>query len=99
MPAYAIAKMKWEETHGPDRYLKLVQNSLRSVGARYLAFGPTKLVEGSDGPQHLALVEFPSLDAAKHFYESEEYKLPRTIRVASAKTDWVVWIDGLTLGP
>jgi uncharacterized protein (DUF1330 family) len=97
MPAYAVAKMRWTDAQGPERYLKLVQSTLKSFGGRYLAFGSTTIVEGSEAPLDLAIVEFPSVDAAKRFYESEEYRLPRKIRAVSAKTDWVVWIDGLTL--
>ena|SRR5579864_632928 len=95
MAAYAVAKMKWTEAQGPERYLKLVQNTLKSFGGKYLAFGPVTVMEGSDAPLDLAIVEFPSLDAAKQFYESEDYSLPRKIRAVSAKTDWIVFIDGL----
>ena len=77
MAAYAVSQIKWEEAHGPERYLKLVQNALRSYGGRYLAFGPVIVVEGNNVPHDLAIVEFPSLDAAKRFYESEEYGLAR----------------------
>jgi uncharacterized protein (DUF1330 family) len=97
MTAYAVGHITWEEAQGPERYLKLVQNSLRAFGGRYLAFGPVIAVEGSKVPLYLAIVEFPSLDEAKRFYESEEYSLARKIRAISAKTDWVVFIDGVTM--
>jgi len=48
-------------------------------------------------PAHIAIVEFPSLDAAKSSYDSEEYRLSRKIRAISAKTDWLVFVDGLNL--
>ena len=97
MAAYAVAQIKWEETHGPERYLKLVQKSLKPFGGKYLAFGQVTVVEGSNAPRDLAIVEYPSLDIAQRFYESEEYSLARKIRALSAKTDWVVFIDGLTV--
>jgi len=97
MAAYAVAKMKWKEAQGPERYLKLVQNTLKSFGGKYLAFGPVTVIEGSDAPLDLAIVEFPSLDEAKRFYESEEYRLPRKIRAVSAETDWVVFVDGVKI--
>ena len=97
MAAYAVAKMKWTEMQGPERYLKLVQNTLKLFGGKYLAFGPVTVMEGSNAPLDLAIVEFPSLDAAKQFYESEDYSLPRKIRAVSAKTDWVVFVDGLKI--
>ncbi len=97
MAAYTVAQIRWEEAHGPERYLKLVQNVLKQYGGSYLAFGPVTIVEGEGAPTQLAIVEFPSLDAAKQFFESEEYRLPRKIRAVSAKTDWVVFVDGLKI--
>jgi uncharacterized protein (DUF1330 family) len=97
MPAYAVARIRWGEAQGLERYLKLVQKSLKPFGGKYLAFGRANAVEGSNVPQELAIVEFPSLDAAKRFYESEEYSLARKIRAISAKTEWVVFVDGLTM--
>jgi uncharacterized protein (DUF1330 family) len=97
MAAYAVAEIAWNEVHGPERYLKLVQTVLKHYGGRYLAFGPVKAMEGREVPLHLAIVEFPSMDAAKRFYESEEYGLARKIRAISAKTEWVGFVDGLTI--
>jgi len=97
MPAYATAQIRWEEAHGPERYVKVVQQSLKRFGGRYLAFAPVTVVEGSMVPAHIAIVEFPSLDAAKSSYDSEEYRLSRKIRAISAKTDWLVFVDGLNL--
>jgi uncharacterized protein (DUF1330 family) len=97
MPAYAVAHIKWTETQGPERYMKLVQQSLKPFGGKYLAFGRGTLVEGSDAPLDLVIVEFPSLDAANRFYKSAEYGLARKIRAISAKTDWVVFLDGKTV--
>lgn len=95
MAAYTVAQIRWEEAHGPQRYLKLVQNALKPYGGRYLVFGPVTVVEGSNAPMQLAIVEFPSLQEAKRFYDSEEYGLARKIRAISSKTDWVVFVDGL----
>lgn len=95
MPAYAVAKVLWEEPYGPEDYLKRVQDSLRRVGGKYLAFGRATQVEGSGVPQHLALAEFPSLEAAKEFFESKEYTELSNVRVYSARTDWLVLVDGL----
>jgi uncharacterized protein (DUF1330 family) len=100
MPAYAVSQIRWEEAHGPERYVKMVQQILKPFGGRYLAFALATVVEGSNvpgAPAYTAIVEFPSLDAAKHFYESEEYGLARKIRAISAKTDWLVFVDGLNI--
>jgi uncharacterized protein (DUF1330 family) len=96
MAAYAVAYIRWSEAQGPERYIKGVQHALKPFGGKYLAFAPVTVVEGSDPPVHLGIAEFPSLDAAKRFYDSAEYALSRKIRAISAKTDWLVFVDGLT---
>lgn len=97
MTAYAVAEIRWDEHQGLDRYLKMVQSALTPFGGRYLAFGPATVVEGRDAPVHLAIVEFPSLADAKRFYDSDQYGLPRKIRALSAKTEWLVFVDGLKI--
>jgi len=39
------------------------------------------------------LVEFPSMDALKQWYESEEYQEPKALRLRSADFD-ILFIDG-----
>jgi uncharacterized protein (DUF1330 family) len=97
MPAYAVSQIRWEDAHGPERYVKLVQQALNPFGGKYLAFAPANVIEGSMAPAYIAIVEFPSLDAAKQFYESEQYRLARKIRAISAKTDWLCFVDGLNV--
>jgi uncharacterized protein (DUF1330 family) len=97
MATYAVAHIMWDDAVGPEHYLELVQKSLVQYGGRYLAFGPVTVIEGSHVPLHLAIVEFPSLDAAQRFYDSEEYGSVRKIRAISATTDWLVFIDGMTI--
>jgi uncharacterized protein (DUF1330 family) len=95
MPAYAVAQITWDDSVVLDRYLKSVGKSLAAVGGKYLAFGAVTVIEGGNAaPKHLAIVEFPSLEVAKRFYDSAEYSLSRKIRAISAKTNWVVWVDG-----
>ena len=97
MPAYAIGQIRWEEARGPERYVKGVQQSLKLFGGKYLAFAQPTVIEGTMPSAYIAIVEFPSLDAAKQFYESVEYSLARKIRAISAKTDWAVFVDGLKI--
>ena len=97
MPAYAIGQIRWQEAHGPERYVKGVQQSLKPFGGKYLAFALPTVIEGTMPSAYIAIVEFPSLDAAKQFYESAEYSLSKKIRALSAKTDWAVFVDGLKI--
>lgn len=96
MPAYLVACVTWNDSDAPQRYGKIVVDSLKPYGGKYLARGPiSSVVEGADAPSRLAIVEFPSLEQARQWHKSEVYKPALAIRAASATTHWVVIIDGL----
>ncbi len=96
MPAYLVARVTWNDAEAAQRYGKIVIDTLKPFGGRYLARGPISAVaEGQDPPSRLAIVEFPSLEQAKQWHECDEYKPALAIRLASATTHWIVFIDGL----
>ena len=53
--------------------------------------GPAEQLEGSNPPKRVVVLEFPSLDAAKQFYNSAEYGPVKAIRLKASSGDlWVV---------
>jgi len=96
MPAYLVACITWNDTGAVERYGKIVVDSLKPFGGRYLARGPiSSVVEGADAPKRLAIVEFPTLEQAKQWHESDAYQPALAIRAASATTHWIVFIEGI----
>lgn len=91
-----VARVTWNDADAIQRYGKIVVDSLKPFGGKYLARGPIfSVLEGADAPARLAVVEFPSLEQAKQWHESEAYKPALAIRAASATTHWIVLIDGV----
>ena len=86
MAAYLIAQV---EVTDPDRfgeYQKLVPKAVEKHGGRYLARGgETAALEGNWDPARVVIVEFPSLEQAKRFYDSPEYQ--QAIQVRSGAAD------------
>jgi uncharacterized protein (DUF1330 family) len=77
-------------------YLEKVEGTARPYGGKWLAQGPVEVVEGA-WPDSAVLMEFPSIDAARQWYNSPEYAEIRPLRVNSSIND-LVFIDGVAPG-
>lgn len=66
---------------------------MRPYGGTLLAGGPDEHVEGDGQSTMTFIVEFPSMDALKAWYESEEYRGPKELRLQSADFD-ILFITG-----
>ena len=76
-----------------QRYVDEVPATVAKYGGRYLVRGgKIKLVEGDWNPKILVVIEFPTMDALKAWYDSEDYRPLRALRLETARTDAVgVW--------
>ncbi len=85
MSAYVIAQV---EVTDPDRfgeYAKLASIAAEKHGGRYLARGgETAALEGNWDPPRLVMLEFPSLEQAKRWYDSPEYQQAKQARSGAA---------------
>jgi uncharacterized protein (DUF1330 family) len=88
MAAYVVLDI--EVTH-PDkfaRYRELAPPAIAAYGGRYIARGGnTEVLEGSRTPNRVVILEFPTIERAKAWLESPEYREARELRQASATTD------------
>lgn len=88
MPAYVIANVDVTDPAGFEQYRALVPATIEQYGGRYLVRGGThEVVEGDWRPRRLVVLEFPSMTAARRWYDSEEYRHPKALRLRSARTD------------
>jgi uncharacterized protein (DUF1330 family) len=76
-------------------YIKMSPVSIQKFGGRFIARGgKAESLEGSWQPKRLVLLEFPSLEAAKQWYASDDYAPAKALRQATSTGDLVV-IDGV----
>ena len=70
-----------------DEYARLARDILPRYGARYLARSRTNVLFEGDGPTPccIALLQFPSMAAAKRWYDSPENRSAAAIRQSGAK--------------
>jgi uncharacterized protein (DUF1330 family) len=94
MPAYVIADI---DVHDPDAYAPYRAESTATVaehGGRWVVRGGAhEVAEGDWRPGRLVVIEFPSMEAARGWYESERYRAAAEVRRA-ASTGSVVFVEG-----
>ena len=94
MAAYVIADIDITNPEGYASYRPMAAESVARHGGRFVARGGTVVaLEGGWDPSRIVIIEFPSLEAAKTFYHSDDYQAALKVRVANS-TGRVVIVDG-----
>ena len=90
MPAYVIVETDIQDPEQYQRYQEASPGAVAAGGGRFLVRGGEfAVLEGDWHPKRLVVVEFPDLDAAKRFYESEEYRAAMKLREGAANLKMV----------
>jgi uncharacterized protein (DUF1330 family) len=91
MPAYVIAHIDVKDPVRYEDYKKMSPISIEKFGGRFIARGgQTEVLEGAWQPKRLVLLEFPSVEVAKQWWASEDYRPARDLRQATSVGDLVV---------
>jgi uncharacterized protein (DUF1330 family) len=94
MAAYLIADIEITNPEGYASYRPMAAESVARHGGRFVARGGAVVpLEGGWDPTRIVIIEFPSLDAAKTFYHSDDYQAALKVRMANS-TGRAVIVDG-----
>ena len=80
-PAYTIAEV---EVTDPETYKQYIAVGVPPTDGHFIARGGRTYVVNGAPPKRVAVVQWSSLEKAKAFYESEEYKRVIPIRDKSS---------------
>ena len=95
MPAYLISQIEVHDAKGYEEYRKLVGPSLAKYGGKFIARGGRiDVLEGNWSPKRVVICEFESIERAREWYHSPEYKPAMDIRQKTASAQIIV-VDGL----
>lgn len=95
--AYAIVDLHILDVAKYLEYQRELAPLLADVGARYLARGGEfEVLAGDMRPERLVLVEFPSMDELRAFYDSDSYQALEAKRAACARV-CVIAVNGLAM--
>jgi len=96
MPAYLIAVVEVHDAERYREYIERVPALIEKHGGRYLVRGGRmEVLEGDWSPPRIAIIEFPSRDAAHAFFADPDYEPYRRLRQAVTTSDLVL-VDGVT---
>jgi uncharacterized protein (DUF1330 family) len=94
MAAYFIANIEVTDPEAFERYRAAVPPVIAAHGGRYIVRGgTTQTLEGSLPLGRVVILEFPSIEAARGFYDSPDYAPLLALRLASTRSD-VVLVEG-----
>jgi uncharacterized protein (DUF1330 family) len=96
MPAYFIVDLEVTDPVGIEEYRKQVPATIAKYGGRYLVRGGKhETLEGDWHPRRVIVLEFPSVEQAKRWYDCEEYRGPKALRFKTARTNLVL-VEGVS---
>jgi uncharacterized protein (DUF1330 family) len=96
MPGYVIAEVEITDPAGFEEYRKQVAPTIEKYGGRYVVRGgASQLLEGDRPPARLVVIEFASVEQARRWYDCEEYRGPKALRMKSARSRLVL-VEGVS---
>jgi uncharacterized protein (DUF1330 family) len=85
MAAYVIAEVDVTDPEAYKPYTAAVPATIAQYGGRFLVRGgAAEVLEGEWPPLRRVIIEFPSVEAARAWWDSPEYELPRSMRRAAS---------------
>lgn len=96
MAAYVLAEIEITNPDGYKEYTQHVPATVAKYGGRFLVRGGMIEVLEGDWPQRRrVLIEFPSVPAAKQWWDSSEYEKPKAMRRANS-TGRLLLMEGVS---
>ena len=95
MPAYIIVEVSVTDPKEYEEYKKLVPASLAAYNGKFVVRGgQAETLEGGWQPERIAVMQFPSVERAKEWSNSDLYAKAKAIKFKAAKTKMIV-VDGV----
>lgn len=95
MAAYVLVDCEVTDPVRYETYKRLAQDAVARHGGRYLARGgECVLLEGTRNPARVVVLEFPTLEKVRAFFDSTEYRAARAARAGAANMN-IVAVAGL----
>jgi uncharacterized protein (DUF1330 family) len=91
MPGYVIVNVTVRDPVRYEEYRRLATPTVAAYGGRYLVRGgPVDVREGTWTPCRLVVLEFPTMERARAWWDSPEYAPAKAVRQSCADTQLVI---------
>lgn len=93
---YLIVDMNISDLEQYKQYMAEAPAAVKAAGGEYLVRGgKLESMEGDWQPARMAILRFPSFDAAKQFYDAEMYRQARAKRAGATSYFNMVLVEGV----
>lgn len=87
MPAFVVVEIEVTDPVKYEKYKQMAPPSIRKYGGRYLVRGAeVQVLEGDWSPSRFVILQFDSIEKAKAWWSSPEYREAKLLRQTSART-------------
>jgi uncharacterized protein (DUF1330 family) len=91
VPAYVLANITITDPVRYEDYKRMVPGTLVPFGGRFIVRGgDIDVLEGDWRPSRLVLLEFPSIERARAWWNSPEYAEARALRQATSNGTLII---------
>ena len=95
MAAYLIGQIEITDAEAYDDYRSQVPPTLEGRGVRFLVRGgDMQRLEGDWPYDRVVVLEFPSMEAARAWYDSAEYAGPKALRQGASRGNMIL-VEGV----
>jgi uncharacterized protein (DUF1330 family) len=95
MPAYVIADVTVTDPQGFETYRQMVPATVAKYGGKFVVRGGQwEKMEGDWEPKRLVILEFDSVERAKQWWASEDYREAKALRQRTAMTNLII-VEGV----
>jgi uncharacterized protein (DUF1330 family) len=92
--AYIVARVDVRDLEAYREYMRHTPRVIQKFGGRFIARGGSMVtLEGPEETLRVVLIEFPSIEQAKAFYDSPEYARTKRLREGGGEAQFVA-VDG-----
>jgi uncharacterized protein (DUF1330 family) len=95
--AYVIAQFDVHDIDSYYEYSSKIFETLKPFGGRVMAANDAEVREGSIAHARTVVGEFPSLEHARAWYDSDAYQSIIGLRTSGSTTGFLIMVEGLTM--
>ncbi len=96
MAAYVIADVKVSKPDQYEQYRALSPGAISAAGGKFIVRGGrNETLEGTWQPGRVVVLEFPTYQHAKDFYDSELYRAARRARAGATEQFNLIVVEGI----
>jgi uncharacterized protein (DUF1330 family) len=91
MPAYVFVEIEIYDQELYEEYKKMTPGTIEAYDGKFVVRGGrTEHLEGDWNPERIVVLEFPSVERAREWWESEAYTRARLVRQRAAETKMII---------